>query len=219
MDTENRIIVPDMPHMKEIYRIFRDGGFISEQCLSESKRRYYHDLDDNFEAFFKYFSQLGLYLEKGNGYFHLCEEKTVQRIQNSIRNDYGLYISILRLFTMWNPELAPGSQFKSYDLQQFCDENDEAKHILPESKDGLLASRVSDFLSIIEKQGFIDLSSDESTCMVTSAFSYLKNYVTTIKLYGEYSKYNYSDKTSENVSETEKSSEVENKLELDNTED
>lgn len=219
MDTDNRIIVPDMPHMKEIYRIFRDGGFISEQCLSESKRRYYHDLENNYEAFFKYFSQLGLFLEKGNGYFHLCEEKTSQRIQNSIRTDYGLYISILRLLTMWNPELAPGSQFKSYDLQQFCDENDEAKHLLPESKDGLLASRVSDFLSMIEKQGFIDLSSDESTCMVTSAFSYLKNYVTTIRLYGEYSKYNYGNDSVESATEETVETEPDNTLELDNTED
>ena len=217
MNEGNQIIVPDMPHMKEIYRIFRDGGFISEQCLSETKRRYYRDLENNYDAFFKYFDQLGLFLEKGNGYFHLCEEKTPQRVQNSIRTDYGTFFTILRLLTMWKPDLSAGHQFKSYDLQQFCDENDEAKHLLPESKDGQLSSRVSDFLSTMEKQGFVDLSSDESTCMVTSAFSYLKQYVTTIRLYGDYSKYNYSDDTSETVSEVPSDSPDENKLELDNT--
>lgn len=191
MDTEKQIIVPDMPHLREIYRIFRDGSFISELSFSESKRRYFRDLDTHYEAYFKYFGQLGLYLERGNGYFHLSEDKNSQRVQNSIRADFHPLLTVLRLLTMWNPEIAPGFQFKSYDLQQFCDENDEAKRMLPDSKDDLLASRVSDFLAMVEKQGFIDIAADKTTCMVTSAFSYLQKYILSIRLYGQYSKYDY----------------------------
>jgi hypothetical protein len=48
------------------------------------------------------------------------------------------------------------------------------------------------FLRQIAQEGFIDIGSDESTCLVTSAYNYLKEYILNIKLYGEHAKYNLS---------------------------
>ena len=44
---ENEIIVPDMPYMRDIFKILRTGAFICEDSLSESNRRYYRKIDDN----------------------------------------------------------------------------------------------------------------------------------------------------------------------------
>jgi len=188
---DDELKVPDMPYMKDIFRILRTGAFISEDCLSESSRRYYRKIEENFSAYYKYFDQLGYYLEKGNGYVHLCEEKSSSSVQSRLRTDIGTYVPMLHAFLKFNPELSPGHQFKTYELQRFFDENDELKSILPPSDDGLLSTRVNSFLKRAVSEGFIDISVDETTCMVTSAFRYLKEYVTRIKLYGEHAKFNY----------------------------
>ena len=192
MENENRIIVPDMPHMRDIFRILKSGAFINEQCFSHAQRGYYKEIKENFEAYFKYFEQLGYFLEEGKGYFHLCEERTMQATQIRARNDLKEYIPMMRLFTKWNPALEPGSQFKTAEFLHFCEDDDEAKMLLPTSDDGLLPSRLSKFLKNTADEGYIDLSSDEKTCMITSAFLYAKDYVTSIKLYGDSAKYNYS---------------------------
>jgi hypothetical protein len=184
------IIVPDMPYMRDIFAILRTGAFISEDCFSESNRRYYRKIDDNFDAYFKYFLQLGYYLERGDGYVHLTEARPAFNVQSKMRTDIGKYIQMLAVLIKFRPELAPGYQFRSSDLTKFFDENDDMLSVLPTSDDNLLPSRVATFLRNVSREGFLDISSDESTCMVTSAFKYLKQYVTTIKLYGEHAKFN-----------------------------
>lgn len=187
---KSEIIVPDMPYMREIFKILRTGAFISEDCLSDSERRYYRAVDNHFDAYFKYFLQLGFYLEKGYGYFHLCEARPAANIQSKLRTDVGKYIEMIAVLTKFRPELAPGSQFKNYELQMFCDQDDEMRSVLPESDNGQLSSRITKFLESIAKEGFIDLSVDQTTCYVTSAFRYLKEYVLRIRLYGEHAKFN-----------------------------
>ena len=187
---KSEILVPDMPYMQEIFKILRTGSFISEDCLSDSNRRYYRAIDEQFNAYFKYFFQLGFYLEKGYGYYHLCEVRPAGNIQSKLRTDVGKYIEMIAVLTKFRPELAPGSQFKNYELQMFCDQDDEMRSILPESDNGQLSSRITKFLENVAKEGFIDLSVDQATCYVTSAFRYLKEYVLRIRLYGEHAKFN-----------------------------
>lgn len=187
---KSEITVPDMPYMREIFKILRTGAFISEDCLSDSNRRYYRVIDNHFEAYFKYFLQLGFYLEKGYGYIHLCEARPAGNIQSKLRTDVGKYIEMIAVLMKFRPELAPGAQFKSYELQMFCDQDDEMRSVLPESDNGQLSSRITRFLENVAKEGFIDLSVDETTCYVTSAFRYLKEYVLRIRLYGEHAKFN-----------------------------
>lgn len=187
---ENVIIVPDMPYMRDIFKILRTGGFICEDSLSESTRRYYRKIDEHFDAYFKYFLQLGFYLERKQGYVHLTEARPSQSTQGKLRTDIGNYLPWLEILVKFRPELAPGYQFKSFELQKFLDENDELRSLLPPAEDNLLSTRVSKFLRQVAQEGFIDLGTDESTCLITSAYAYLKEYVLNIKLYGEHAKYN-----------------------------
>ena len=187
---KTEIIVPDMPYMREIFKILRTGAFISEDSLSDSSRRFYKAINENYDAYFKYLFQLGFYLEKGYGYFHLCETRPAGNIQSKLRTDVGSYINMIAVLTKFRPDLAPGHQFKNYELQMFCDQDDEMRSVLPESDNGQLSSRITKFLESVAKEGFIDLSVDETTCYVTSAFRYLKEYVLRIRLYGEHAKYN-----------------------------
>lgn len=187
---ENEIIVPDMPYMRDIFKILRTGGFICEDSLSESTRRYYRKIDEHFDAYFKYFLQLGFYLERKQGYVHLTEARPAQSTQGKLRTDIGNYLPWLEILVKFRPELAPGYQFKSFELQKFLDENDELRSLLPPAEDNLLSTRVSKFLRQVAQEGFIDLGTDESTCLVTSAYTYLKEYVLNIKLYGKHAKYN-----------------------------
>lgn len=185
------ISVPDMPYMRDIFRVFRSGGFISEDCISALNKTYYGAIKENYDAYFKYFLQLGYYLEQGPGYFHLCEARPAQNAQSKLRTDISKFIPMLTILTQFHPELAPGQQFKAYDLQMYCDQNDEIRAVLPSSQDGQLASRVSLFLKGVEQEGFIDFTSpDASTCMVTSAFRYLKELILRIRLYDQHAKFN-----------------------------
>ena len=190
-NSSGEIIVPDMPYMREIFRILRTGAFICEDTLSDSVKRYYRKIAANFDAYFKYFDQLGYFLEHGPGYVHLCEDKTSQVVQNKIRTDSLSYIPMLALLVGFRADLAPGYQFKTYEFQSYCEQNEEIQTMLPSSDDGLMMTRVAAFLKGVAKEGFLDFSPDDSTCHVTSAFRYLKDYVTTIRLYGEHAKYNY----------------------------
>lgn len=188
---ENEIIVPDMPYMRDIFKILRTGAFICEDSLSESNRRYYRKIDDNYPAYFKYFLQLGYYLELKRGYVHLTEARPAQATQSKLRTDIGVYLPMLEILVKFRPELAPGYQFKTFELQKFFEENDELRSLLPTSDDGLLPSRVAKFLKQVAAEGFVEIAVDESTCLVTSAYNYLKDYILQIKLYGEHAKFNF----------------------------
>ena len=183
--------VPDMPYMREIFKILRTSGFISEDCVSALVKNYYSVIKENYDAYFKYFNQLGYYLEQGPGYFHLCEARPAQNALSKLRTDVSKFIPMLNLLTQFRPELAPGHQFKAYDLQMYCDQNDELRSILPDAPDGKLATRVTLFLKEVESRGFIDFTTDDgSTCMVTSAFRYLRELVLRIRLYDQHAKFN-----------------------------
>lgn len=183
--------VPNMPYMREIFKILRTCGFISEDCVSALVKNYYSVIKENYDAYFKYFNQLGYYLEQGPGYFHLCEARPAQNALSKLRTDVSKFIPMLNLLTQFRPELAPGHQFKAYDLQMYCDQNDELRSILPDAPDGKLATRVTLFLKEVESRGFIDFTTDDgSTCMVTSAFRYLRELVLRIRLYDQHAKFN-----------------------------
>ena len=47
------INVPDMPYMREIFKILRSSGFISEDCVSSLVKNYYSVIKENYEAYFK----------------------------------------------------------------------------------------------------------------------------------------------------------------------
>ena len=201
---DNMITVPDMPYMREIFKILRNGDFINEDCRDTSEQRYYRSITDNYDAYFKYFSQLGYYLNRGNGYSYLSESRLGQATHSKLRTDIGLYLPMLHVLMKFRPELEPGYQFKIHELQRFFDENDELRSILPASDDGLLSSRVAAFIRSVAKEGFINVGADETTCMVTSAYRYLKEYVLRIRLYGEHSKFNFDgDNKFEEKVETE----------------
>lgn len=207
------IEVPNMPYLREIFKVFRSGGFISEDCISALTKNYYTVIKNNYQAYFKYFSQLGYYLEQGPGYFHLCEAKTAQNVQSNLRTDVSKYIPMLNLLTQFRPELAPGYQFKVYDLLMYCDQNDELQAVLPDAPDGKLATRVILFLKDVEKEGFIDFTSpDATTCMVTSAFLYMKELVLRIRLYDQHAKFNldYEPKMEEDTDEEKTPEEIDN---------
>lgn len=212
------ITVPDMPNMREIFKTLRNRGFICEDCISATTKNSYRLIKDNYEAYFKYFIQLGYYLEQGPGYFHLCEARPSQNVQSKLRTDVSKYIPMLNMLTQFRPELAPGYQFKAYDLQMFCDQNDELRAVLPISQDGQLSTRVTLFLKDVEKEGFIDFTTpDASTCMVTSAFSYLKELILRIRLYDQHAKFNldYEPKVEEPQEEEPEQDIEENNLELE----
>lgn len=209
------IEVPNMPYLKEIFKIFKTGGFISEDCVSVLVKNYYNVMKENYQAYFKYFSQLGYYLEQGPGYFHLCESKTAQNVQSNLRTDVSKYIPMLNLLTQFRPELGSGYQFKVYDLLMYCDQNDELQTILPQSQDGNLSTRVTLFLKDVEREGFIDFTSPEATtCMVTSAFRYMKELVLRIRLYDQHAKFNLDYEPQ--VEEAKEESAEETPEEIDN---
>lgn len=187
----NEINVPDMPYMRDIFKMLRNGGFINEDCRDAGEKRLYRQLDDNYEAYFKYLFQLGYYLERENGYFYMTEARPAHAIQSKMDTDVRDFLPKLYILTKFNPSLAPGHQFKIYEIQRFFDEDDEMRSLLPSSNDGLLSSRISIFLQDLARDGYIDISSDESTFMVKSAFRYLKESVLRYKLAGEHAKYNY----------------------------
>ena len=208
---ENEIIVPEMPYMREIFKILRNGDFINEDCRDASEQRYFRKIDENFEAYFKYFSQLGYYLNRENGYFYLTEAKVGQATQSKLRTDIAMYLPMLHILMKFRPGIEPGYQFKIHELQRFFDENDELRSLLPASDDGLLSSRVATFIRGVAKEGFINIGADESTCMVTSAYHYLRDYVLRIRLYGEHAKFNFEGENRfEEKEETSANSDSEN---------
>lgn len=200
MSESQEIIVPQLPYMEQIFRRLKTNAFINEETFSTQEKHWYNQIHENFGAYQAFFSQLGYRLESGPGYFHLSEPKPSANIVSTLRNNIGDYIRMLTVLTEYGSratmsendrsDLEPGAQFKVYDLLSFCDDNDEVKALLPSSNDGLLASRVSAYLRWVASEGFIAISPDESTVMVTSSFRYLKEFVLRIRLYGDYAKYN-----------------------------
>ena len=103
---------------KNIFCIAFNGGFIS--CDSNSTRELFYDLEENFEDYADYFSEIGQKLIKGDGYYYMVSLPSHQISKLTvIKRNFEVIRKLLdwyRFLLCYDPEFNVGSQLKRSDI-------------------------------------------------------------------------------------------------------
>lgn len=168
-----------MKYIQQVFERLSRGGFISADSVNETIRNIFVDIDDCRDEYSDYFSQIGFYLEEGNGYFYFSRKETKTSLAEKLKR-FGHWIDILDFLKAWEPSLGPGFRFMPADLMVKVDSDielrDKAKSLYENrGRNDEICERLVEELS---RQGFIELyDEDTQRYQVTSAYRYLEDMV------------------------------------------
>lgn len=173
-----------MKYIKQTFERLNRGGFISSDSTQEEVKRMFIDIEDHLTDYQHYFSQIGLYLEQGNGYFYFSrKEPRVQVTDKLVR--LGHWIDVLDFLKAWEPAFGPGYTFSKaaltikieadIDLQQKASDLYEKKDKFPD-----IVEKLTDEM---QKAGFIEMADERSELYrVVASYGYLEDLVNLIIL-------------------------------------
>lgn len=192
-----------MNYTKEVFRIL-NGDFISANDPDERMSLIYKDIDNHFDEYNDYFSQEGLMIERGNGYFYFVNtEENNTRIKAKLESAVDLLDPLYLLREVYQ-DIMPNDKIRKTALTAGINNNPLLKQQLlkrfsgEKSIEDMVQKGVIDPL---EKSGYIQLADEISgEYKVMNAYDYL---VQMANIMTE-SEYYYEDSVKDNDDEDTK---------------
>jgi len=161
----------------EIFERLSRGLFISKNQPGFQTQDLYGVLEHREEDFRYYFSLIGFYLEKGEGYYYFSREENKSQIEDKVEKLFR-YLDGLELLYLLVPDLGPGSLI---NLTSLGERLESSKQLSRKAlKLGVRASQDSPedkfkaFLRSLEKESFVvALDDQQEEFLVLDAFDYL----------------------------------------------
>lgn len=171
---------------RKIFEILSRGSFITID--SHDTHNLFQDLDENYEEYKSYFSEIGFNLESGEGYFLFSRIGEAKASVEQKLHTFSQWIDILDFLKTFDVTFSTGYQFRSSQIVERINMDYELME-----KAQKLFSKSMNFEEITQKiiadldsMGYIEIINEQdSTYKVTSAFHYLENLVNLIALYNE----------------------------------
>lgn len=165
-----------MNYTKEVFRIL-NGDFISANDPDERMSLIYKDIDNHFDEYNDYFSQEGLMIERGNGYFYFVNtEENNTRIKAKLESAVDLLDPLYLLREVYQ-DIMPNDKIRKTALTAGINNNPLLKQQLlkrfsgEKSIEDMVQKGVIDPL---EKSGYIQLTDEISgEYKVMNAYDYL----------------------------------------------
>jgi len=173
-----------MNHTKEAYDLMSKGKFIVQDSLDPTMQAIYDDIDENFDEYNTFFEHIGLFVERGNGYFSLCRKEVRSELERKIKVFYK-WIKIYDFLTSYNPSFQQGFSFTKSSIEEKMHDDADVREkgiSLFDNKDNY-AEIVKYVIDMLLELNYIEvLNSSESKYRVTSAFNYLENLIECIQI-------------------------------------
>ena len=185
---ELNISIPD--HTSAIFDCLQKGQFICSNSCSEYMRDMYDMIDENYEALFLFFSQIGYTLERGNEYFYFSRVEPRTTLEQKILRAY-YWIDVLDLFKTYDETFGAGCRFQPEQILVEANINATLQSKLDGMRkhfsDRDVRKEVLDnIIRQLVKESFIELENEKTnTYKVLTAWHYLERLIESIQIYDE----------------------------------
>jgi predicted transcriptional regulator len=173
---------------QQIFERLSKGGFLSVDSNDQEVKHLYDDIEENYADYETYFSELGLQLESGDGYYFFARtQEGKQTIEQKLQS-FAQWIDILDFLKTYNITFSTGFQFRgTHILERISldvELRDKARKLF--RKQNTNQEIVEKLIGELTSMGFAELISEEDgTYKVTSAFRYAEDMVNLITVYNE----------------------------------
>ena len=151
------------------------GGFLSVDSTDQEVKHLYDDIEENYADYEAYFSELGLRLESGDGYYYFARtQEAKQTIEQKVQS-FAQWVDILDFLKTYDITFSTGFQFRSTHILERINLDvelrDKARKLF--RKQNTNQDIVEKLISELTTMGFAELINEEDgTYKVTAAFRY-----------------------------------------------
>jgi len=173
-----------MRYTKEIFDTLSRGGFICSNSVSQSIKRWYDAIEDEYEQYRAYFEGIGFVLEQGNGYYYFSRAETKVALQEKLER-FMTWIDRVDFLKTYNGTFGPGFTFSRANiLEQIAADielKEKAGKLYREKLN--LEEVIEKLMDDLQKMGFIELENElDGIWKVTTAFHYLEELIDCLEL-------------------------------------
>ena len=174
----------NLRYTEEIFNHLSKGGFISSNSVSATLKRYYDVLDEDFQAYYDYYSGIGFYLEAGDGYYLFTRREAKVDLERKLEAVMR-WIDYLSFLKTYNPVFGAGFTFRPADIVVAISCNmelkDRAEKLFRDKK--VYTEIVEKLVSELEKVDLIELENEhDQTYKVLTSFHYIEDLVDCITI-------------------------------------
>ena len=163
---------------QQIFERMSKGGFLSVDSTDQEVKHLYDDIEENYADYEAYFSELGLKLESGDGYYYFARNQ----------ESFAQWVDILDFLKTYDITFSSGFQFRSTHILERINLDvelrDKARKLFRKQNNN--QDIVEKLINELATMGFAELINEEDgTYKVTAAFRYAEDMVNLITIYNE----------------------------------
>ena len=80
---------------QQIFERMSKGGFLSDDSTDQEVKHLYDDIEENYADYEAYFSELGLRLESGDGYYYFARTQEAKQTIEQKLQSFAQWVDIL----------------------------------------------------------------------------------------------------------------------------
>lgn len=173
---------------QQIFERMSKGGFLSVDSTDQEVKHLYDDIEENYADYEAYFSELGLRLESGDGYYYFARTQEAKQTIEQKLQSFAQWVDILDFLKTYDITFSTGFQFRSTHILERINLDvelrDKARKLF--RKQNTNQNIVEKLISELTTMGFAELINEEDgTYKVTAAFRYAEDMVNLITIYNE----------------------------------
>ncbi|WP_139125744.1 condensin complex protein MksE [Arcticibacter eurypsychrophilus] len=171
----------------DVFEILNKGQFICSNSSKDNIRKLYSVINQDFDAFYTYFSGINLIMEEGDEYYYFTRKDTKADIERKL--DSALkWIDIIDFLKTFEVGFSSGFRFKPSDILVRLSVDADLKNKLEDlkkyaggkEKHAEILEKILDYL---EKDNFIEIENEiVQEYKTLASFSYLEQLILTINI-------------------------------------
>ena len=173
---------------RQIFERMSKGGFLSVDSTDQEVKHLYDDIEENYTDYEAYFSELGLRLESGDGYYYFARTQEAKQTIEQKLQSFAQWVDILDFLKTYDITFSTGFQFRNTHILERINLDvelrDKARKLF--RKQNTNQDIVEKLITELTTMGFAELINEEDgTYKVTAAFRYAEDMVNLITIYNE----------------------------------
>lgn len=172
----------------KIYELLIRGEFLSVDTVDREKKRLFDDIEENFADYSAYFEEIGLSLERGDGYVYMSRKTESKQSMENKLTSFSRWVDILYFLKTYDVTFSAGYQFRESQIMERINVDVELAELARKlyrkqnSNSEVIEKMVDDLCGM----GFAELVNEtDGTYKVTSAFHYAEELVNMITIFNE----------------------------------
>lgn len=173
---------------QKIFEKLSRGEFIPVDSVETDIRHLFADIEENYEDYLDYFSEIGFCLERGKEYYYFSRTEGRASIEQKLEA-FSKWIDYLDFLKTYNPVFSAGFQFRKSEIVERIisatdyELKDKAKKLFNKTN---YTEIVDQLIKELVGIGFAELVNEQDeTYKVTSAFNYAEDMVSLLTIYNE----------------------------------